>query len=210
MSGQGAHTLGLVERLHAQVAAGFTMDDPAFVEQVLKVRARRLAAARQQVEDKAPGTAVLCFGIGAETYALPLSDLSEVMPLAQWTPVPGLAQHLLGVTNVRGEIRPVLNLHAMLTLPEPEPAAPGPAAKAPAYVVFLRMSGREIGLRVESLSRIRFIDPAELTVPHESANGLPQRFVAGITPDTLILLDSRQVLALDVLQDRRAEYRRAT
>lgn len=195
--------LGLVERLHRQVATGFAADDPAFVEQVLKVRARRLAAARTLTDGRPQGMAVLCFNIGGETYALPLSELVEVMPLAQWTPVPGLAQHLLGVTNVRGEIHPVLNLHAMLTLPEPE-------AETRAYAVFLRTAGRAIGLRVDGLSRIRFIDPQLLTVPHEAANGLPQRFVAGITPETLILLDSRQVMALDVLQDRRADYRRAT
>ncbi len=199
----GEKVSGLVERLHGQMAAGFSADDPAFVEQVLKVRARRLAATRALAEDVSPGMAVLCFGIGAEAYALPLSDLAEVMPLVQWTPVPGLAQHLLGVTNVRGEIHPILNLHAMLTLPEPEVAARS-------YVVFLRHAGRAVGLRVDALNRIRFIDPQLLTVPHEAANGLPQRFVAGITPETLILLDCRQILALDVLQDRRADYRRVT
>ncbi|MGE5514452.1 MAG: chemotaxis protein CheW [Bacteroidota bacterium] len=202
MSAQGGGS-GLVERLRRQVAAGFVADDPAFIEQVLKVRARRLAAARTMTDDRPQGMAALCFSIGTEGYALPLADLSEVMPLAQWTPVPGQPQHLLGVTNVRGEIHPVLNLHAMLTLPEPE-------ADARSFAVFLRTSGRAVGLRVDGLSRIRFIDPHLLTVPHEAANGLPQRFVAGITPETLILLDPRQILALDVLHDRQAEYRRAT
>lgn len=202
MSG-AKETAGLVERLHRQLAAGFDVNDPVFVEQVLKVRARRLAAPRQPEDDRPQGLAVLCFAIGTETYALPLAELAEVMPLAQWTPVPGLAQHLLGVTNVRGEIHPVLNLHAMLTLAEPE-------GRGRAYVVFLRTPGRAVGLRVDGLSRILFIDPARLTVPHEAANGLPQRFVAGITPETLILLDARQILALDLLQDRRADYRRAT
>jgi purine-binding chemotaxis protein CheW len=198
--GEGA---GLVERLRRQVATGFTMDDPTFVEQVLKVRARRLATARHNLDARPQGTGVLCFGIGNESYALPLANLSEVMPLGAWTPVPGLAQYLLGVTNVRGEIRPLLNLHAILSLPEP-------AAGSPGHVVFLRIPGREVGLRVDQLSRISFIDDDRLTVPHESTNGLPQRFVAGITPDTLILLDARQILALDVLHDRRADYRRAT
>ncbi|MBX9635319.1 MAG: chemotaxis protein CheW [Magnetospirillum sp.] len=202
-AGNEGERIGLVERLRRQVAAGFTMDDPAFVEQVLKVRARRLATARTNFDDRPQGVAVLCFRIGTESYALPLSDLSEVMPLGSWTPVPGLAQHLLGVTNVRGEIRPLLNLHAMLTLVPPAP-------DALCHAVFLRVPGREIGLRVDELSRIRFVDTAELTVPHATSNGLPQRFVAGITPDTLILLDARQILALDVLQDRRAEYRSAT
>lgn len=193
----------LVDRLHRQVATGFSVEDPAFVEQVLRLRAKRLAVARDNVADKPPGTAVLAFRIGSEAYGLALSALSEVMPLSACTPVPGLPQHLLGVTNVRGEIRPMFNIHALLTLPEPD------AARRP-YAVFLRNPGREIGVRVDAVERIRFVDDATLTLPHEAGNGLPQRFVAGITPDTLILLDPRQILNLDVLQDRRSDYRRAT
>jgi purine-binding chemotaxis protein CheW len=192
------------ERLHARLADHAGAADAhtaAFAEMVLEARARRLAAARAVVAEPASGIAALCFRVAGEHYALPLSDMAEVLPLAAWTPVPGQPQHLLGVMNVRGEIRPVLDLHALLNLPAPE---------TDAYVVFLQCDGCEVGLRVDALDRIRFIDDAGLTVPHEAANGLPQRFVAGITADTLILLDTRQILALDVLQDRRAEYRRAS
>ncbi|MEW5728097.1 MAG: chemotaxis protein CheW [Pseudomonadota bacterium] len=194
----------MAKRLRGRADAGLRVDDPAFVEHVLKLRARRLARVRAADRDEGPlGQAVLCFRVLGETYAVPLDDLAEVMPLSAWTPVPGQAQHLLGVVNVRGEIRPILDLHAMLGLPRPETGERG-------HVAFLKAGGgREVGLRVDALDRIAFIDPATLTRPHEAANGLPQRFVAGITPDTLILLDVRQVLALDVLQDRRSEYRRA-
>lgn len=194
----------LAERLRGRTGADFHLDDPVFVEQVLKQRARRLAAARaRDRKDEPLGQPVLCFTVAGESYAVPLDDLTEVMPLTTWTPVPGLPQHLLGVINVRGEIRPVLDLHAMLILPAPEPGHRF-------FVVFLRAGGgREIGLRVDALDRMRFIDPTGLTRPHEAGNGLPQRFLTGITPETLILLDVRQILALDVLQDRRADYRRA-
>ncbi|MGE5546063.1 MAG: chemotaxis protein CheW [Solirubrobacterales bacterium] len=199
----GQEIRSLVDRLQSQAGAGFRVDDPDFVEQVLKLRAKRLAAVRTGPEDlRAPGQPVLCFSVAAETYGLALSELTEVMPLALWTPVPGQPQHLLGVTNVRGEIRPVLDLHAMLGLTVPQNVERH-------YVAYLRTGSREVGLRVDALDRIRFIDPGRLTLPHEAANGLPQRFVAGITPETLILLDVRQILALDVLQDRRSDYRRA-
>lgn len=203
MTATRGDTGNLLERLNRRTSDGFSVEDPAFVEQVLKLRAQRLAAARTATVQKPVGVAVLAFRIASEAYGLPLAALSEVMPLAACTPVPGLPQHLLGVTNVRGEIRPVMNLHAMLTLPEPDPD------QRP-YAVFLRSPNRDVGLRVDAVERIRFIDEGSLTLPNEAANGLPQRFVAGITPDTLILLDSRQILALDVLQDRRSDYRRAS
>ncbi len=183
-------------------AASATGDDAGFAAEVLALRARRLAAPRDDRDRRPAGIAVLCFGLGGESYAVPLDDLAEALPLAAWTPVPGMAQLLLGVTNVRGEIRPVINLHSVLSLPEP-------AAGAAGYAVFLRGDGRIVGLRVESLDRIRFIDAAGLTRPSEAANGLPQRFVAGITPDTVVLLDSRQILGLDLLQDRRMASRAA-
>ena len=164
---------------------------------VLELRARRLAAARSDEEDAAVGTAALCFSIANETYALPLADLIETMPLGAWTPVPGVSRHLLGVVNLRGEIRPVLDLHAMLGLPEP-------AAEASALLLFLRGGAGEIGVRVEALDRIRVIDPNTLTLPHQSGNGLPQRFIAGISPDTVVLLDSSQILAVEPLLDHSA------
>lgn len=203
MSGEVGGVHILADRLAALVAAGTRVHDPSFFEHVLKLRARRLARPRDQGEDQSAKQSVLCFAIANEHYGIALGDLAEVMPLASWTPVPGLPQHLLGVTNVRGEIRPVLDLHALLSLPAPD-------ASQRCYVAFLRGdSGREVGVRVDEFERISFIDMDTLTFPHQAANGLPQRFVAGITPDTLILLDARQILAMEVLQDRRAEYRRA-
>jgi purine-binding chemotaxis protein CheW len=176
-----------------------SMDDAAFVQRVLRLRAQRLAAARTVVEDRPAGTAALCVRVAAELYAIPLDVLTEVLPLRQTTPVPGLSRHLLGVTNVRGEIRPVLNLHDMLGLPEPGDAGRG-------SVAFLRAPGREVGLRVDEVQRIRFIADDSLTLPLLAGNGLPQRFISGITADTVILLDPHQILALDVLKDRRSDY----
>lgn len=178
-------------------------DQAAQIEMILKQRARRLALPRVPAGAiAAKGRAVLCFSIGREVFALPLSDLSEVTPLGRWTPVPGQSRHLLGVTNVRGEIRPVLDLHDMLTLSAPDP-------NQGAYALYLRRASRDVGVRVDGLGDIRFIDPGKLTMPHQTANGLPQRFIAGIDADTLILLDVQQILALDVLQDPRADHRRA-
>jgi purine-binding chemotaxis protein CheW len=193
----------VTERLRGRVEAAHAFRAAAFTESVLKLRAKRLAAPRTLVDVSPAGLAVLCFRVGAERFGVPLDALTEVMPLNAWTPVPGQTQHLLGVTNLRGEIRPVLDLHVMLSLPAPEDGLR-------AHVVFLKRDDGEVGLRVDALDRIRFVDSATLTVPHEAGNGLPQRFVAGITPDTLALLDVRQILALDVLQDRRAGYRHAS
>lgn len=180
-----------------------TLDDAALAQKILKLRAKRLASPRAEAEPAPTGQAALCVRIGVEIYAIALDVLTEVLPLKQTTPVPGQSRHLLGVTNVRGEIRPVVNLHDMLGLPDPAP-------DAPMSVIFIRGPGREVGLRVDEVLRIRLFDPDQMTLPHQAGNGLPQRFIAGITADTVILLDSHQILALDALRPRRPDYTCAT
>jgi purine-binding chemotaxis protein CheW len=188
--------LTILDRLHALGDGHDGWSEAEYSEALLRARARRLAAPRGDVADVASGIQALGAHVANERYALPLDSLSEVMVLARWTPVPGQPQYLLGVTNLRGEIRPVLDLHSLLGL-----AAPPPEARF--WVIFLKDGGVEVGVRVEALDRVACLDPATLTRPHESGNGLPQRFISGITPDALILLDTAQLLALDALKDTR-------
>ncbi|OAN53712.1 chemotaxis protein [Paramagnetospirillum marisnigri] len=203
MTGGGEKADDLLSRLHARVEWAENDHAVSFAEELLKLRARRLARPRGSVEEALADHDALCFLIGSERYAVPLSRLSEVVPLGAWTPVPGQPQYLLGVTNLRGEIRPVIDLHSLLGLTPPP-------ADSRAWVVFVDHGDSEVGLRVDAFERVASLDPQGLTRPQDSGNGLPQRFVAGIAADTLILLDVSQILALDVLNDARADARRAS
>lgn len=186
----------VLDRLRALGDGDDGWSEAEYAEALLRARARRLAAPRGAVAEMAAGIDALGVRIASERYALPLDTLSEVMVLSRWTPVPGQPQYLLGVTNLRGEIRPVLDLHSLLGLASPPP-------EARCWVIFLKAGGVEVGVRVEALDRALSLDPATLTRPHESGNGLPQRFISGIAPDALILLDTAQLLALDALKDTR-------
>lgn len=167
-------------------------------EALLRARARRLAAPRGDVAKADDRLEALCVRVATERYALSLADLSEVKVLDKWTPIPGQPQHLLGVTNLRGEIRPVLDLHSLLGLPAPEP-------DSRAWGVFLKAGAGVVGLRVDGLERVLRLDAGAMTRPHETGNGLPQRFISGIGADALILLDTVQILALDLLLDKRID-----
>ena len=46
--------------------------------------------------------------VGSETYALPVGDVQEVVPLGEPTPLPGAARSLLGLVTVHGRVIAVL------------------------------------------------------------------------------------------------------
>jgi len=62
------------------------------------------------------------------------------------------------------------------------------------YVLVVRKQGREVGLRVDGLDNIRLLDPRQLAVPGDGEAGAALRFLRGLTPDRLRLLNMEAVL----------------
>jgi purine-binding chemotaxis protein CheW len=167
------------------------------LDKVFAARARRLAMPRDD-GDHAQGEAILAFRIGAERYGLPLSRLAEVLPLDKWVKVPGMPDSLLGVMNLRGEIRPVLNLHVLLSVGEAAPAEDP-------LVLFLRGQTLEIGLRIDAIDRVTHADQGAQAGDSAALLG---RYVTGMTADDVILIDIDQLFALDIFRDVVAENSR--
>jgi len=130
---------------------------PELLQQIFRERARTLAARRETAaaaEETWPG---LVFSLRGERFCLPLSALVEVLPFAGHTPIPGAPPELLGVVNIRSEIRAVLDLAQLLKLPA------ATAADVRGYIVLVRRNGCEVGLRVDELERIENVAPSACT-----------------------------------------------
>lgn len=150
------------------------------IDEVYGRRARQLAV-RQKSRRESTTLPVLVVGLGTERYAIELSALAEVLPYRDCTAVPGAPSTLLGVINVRGEIRCVADLARILDLQQRD-------ARADGYVVMLRQ--QHVGLRVDSIDEVRQIDPSQL-VPAGGAEPIPgSRVVKALTADTVILIDT--------------------
>ena len=186
-------------RLHELTDDGpRSRSEQAALDKLFAQRARRLAADRADPAEVHAGEAVLSFRLGKECYGIPLGELAEVLPLDKWVRVPGMPENLLGVMNLRGEIRPVLNLHHLLSIADSAPSAEP-------LVLFLRGRGQEVGLRVDSIDTIAAVDLAALSLPSDGA-ALLGRYVKGITTTDVILLDIDQIFALDIFRDVVAGY----
>lgn len=58
--------------------------------------------------------ASICFEVEGKTFATRIDWVQEVVPVGQVTPMPTAPPEVLGVTQVRGQVMPILDLPRML------------------------------------------------------------------------------------------------
>jgi purine-binding chemotaxis protein CheW len=92
--------------------------------------------------------------LGGELYAVDLRHVREVFEVETITPVPGMPSALVGVTNVRGAVIPVMDLRRMLGL-----ATAGPT---PQYAVIIKHGAHQVGVLVERVPEIRTVQTDQL------------------------------------------------
>ena len=160
---------------------------PSRARAIMRRRAARLAARGRKEKEAALPLSLLQFRLGGETFAVELGRVAEVATRVAITPIPGASPELLGVANLHGEIRPVLDTAMLIGLPAWEE---GDMLEA---VVYLRREVGEIGIRVDAVDRVREIDKSEIGHPG-GENAMMGPFVAGVTDDLTILLDAGGIL----------------
>lgn len=144
---------------------------------VYRQRARRLAGADANRKPVSPGLPALRFRLGRERYAIELAELAEVLPYRGCIPVPGASPLFRGVINLRGDLRAVIDLGRAI--------AAGPSADS-GFILLLR---RQMGLLVDEIEDLAEIRPEELSQP------VPGRYLRGLGPANLMLLDAGALLS---------------
>lgn len=152
-------------------------DSPERVKTIFRQRAVRLGRIETADHSATKGTPALIFRVGQERYAVALGELAEVMPFRGCTPIPGTPQSLLGVINLRGELRPVINLAHVLS--------GGPSTDAGAVLVLRRQGA----LKVDAVEDLRELSTQETAHPVQGS------FILTFASGTLGLLDVEAMLS---------------
>lgn len=74
----------------------------------------RLSQDREVTHDTEPRSKAIAVRVGKTEYAFPVEDILEIQFSAGVNPAPAYFQHQAGVVEVRGSLRPVLNLRSAL------------------------------------------------------------------------------------------------
>ena len=91
------------------------MEEKQHFEETLLKEALSLRKGKSE-EEKKTITEMIYFRLGKEYYAIRLKEAREISSRLPVYPVPGTESHILGVTNIRGEIIPVIDLKLRLDL----------------------------------------------------------------------------------------------
>lgn len=159
--------------------------DATRLRAIRRQRAARLAARQLELQSE-PQLSVLAFWLGEERCALELTAVAEVLPFRRCTPVPGMPPELLGVVNLRGQIRPVVDLPRVT-------GAKGAEAVEGGHILVLRGGPNEVGVRVDRVEAVVAVKIDQLTRPGDADGGLSSRFVTGMAPDAVLVLDTQAI-----------------
>jgi purine-binding chemotaxis protein CheW len=143
----------------------------------------------------APGAAeqsssqYVTFELGAESFALPMGVVREIIRVPDTVRVPMTPPALLGLANLRGSVLPVLETCALMQLPEPD--------RTDASRVVVACGSSEVGLLVDRVHRVVTIE----------ADALDRSNVQGLTDSPYVEAVARvqgserfvQVLSLEAL-----------
>ena len=166
--------------------------DVAPAAAILAARARALAVPTRTAALAESALEVLTFTVTRERYALETAWVHAVVRLTQVTPVPGAPDLLVGVTAVRGELLPVMDLRRLLGLPAAGLSDLG-------WLVVLGADGPDVGLLADRVHEVTRVPHSAL---HRAIEGGPSAGAdcrLGVTPDALSVLDGRALLALPQL-----------
>lgn len=172
-------------RLAKLAAAGESAAElsPQQAQAVLDARAAELARVPTASESADERLEVVTFNLAGERYALETRFIREIVRPREVTPVPGAADFLVGVMNLRGSILAVMDLGRLLGV-----AAEGERA----WVAVLGTERAEFGLAADAIGEVAALRSEEVlpAAMADAAAGM----VRGVTREALIVLDGAALL----------------
>jgi purine-binding chemotaxis protein CheW len=168
--------------------------DPADLARLWARRAYELAE-----EPPPPATGqtldLLIFTLNGERYGLDVSNVREIYPLQQLTPVPRTPDFVTGVFSARGRILSIVDLRSFMGLP-----AIGLSDQTKIIVVAntdpaSETVQMEIGLLADEVADVITIFKADIEPPLTGHTEARLEYIQGVTTDLLVVVDLNALLS---------------
>ena len=177
-------------RIHAVSATVEKGFNPTSQEEqdILRRRAQRLAQEPEAAELPEDVLEAIEFELASEHYAIPLAQVSEVSLLKELTPVPCTPPFVLGIINLRGEIRTVVDLKKFFDLPDK-------GITELNKIILIRQEDMQLGILADAICGVRRISLHSLQPAPATLTGIRADYLRGVTGDRLVVLDAVRILS---------------
>jgi purine-binding chemotaxis protein CheW len=131
----------------------------------------------------------LAFSLGAESFAVPLLSVREVIAMPEVTPVPHTPAHFLGIMNLRGQIISVIDLRTKFKFKTQSTQSDETA------VVICNLNGVTLGVVVDSVNYVLTVDSKQIQDKPQIERSVKSEYILGVTQK-----DDKLVLLVDLAQ----------
>lgn len=118
-------------------------------------------------------TQMVVFRLADEEFAVEVSSVEAIIKLQAITKVPHAPAHVVGVTNLRGNIVPVIDLKKRLNLPKTEPSAD-------TRIIVALLQDAKVGMVVDSVSQVIEIEDSQIEPTPQLSTSIDTTFIRGI------------------------------
>lgn len=138
----------------------------------------------------APDMKVIVFQLREKEYAIPVSQVRSLEKVDHITRVPGTADFVKGVINLRGVVTPIIDLRCRFNLHEEN-------YSDTTRVIIVALEDMEVGLIVDAANDVLDVATTSIEPSPEVVGGVSSEYINGVVKigkRLLILLDLEKVL----------------
>jgi purine-binding chemotaxis protein CheW len=185
------------QRIDEMRSEGHGHVDPQALARKLAERAKVLRGRAGKSEPPGPQISFLAFCHGPQRYGMPISDIIEVKPLRDYTPVPATPSFIPGVIHWRGAILSLVDLVKLLGIAES-----GLIDERSCVVV--EAAGQRVAILAGEVEDLITAPLADVKSAPELPAGVPSEWVIGVYDENRLLLRVE-----GIVQDERLIHWRA-
>lgn len=137
------------------------------------------------------------FQLADETYGIDVMVVKEVLKFQDIAPVPGAADDVMGIINIRGTVISVINTRRRFGLPEQKP-------DGSTRIVILEIAGHVIGIVVDSVAEVVYLKQSQIEAPPQVNKDDSARYIRGVCHrdgQLLILVEFDKLLTAEELAE---------